>query len=54
MSIFINRIMELEALGILWLELRAGPAVERGLKNAFLDRTRLSECCLARPIMHGI
>jgi hypothetical protein len=33
-SIFIDRMTELEALGILWLELRAGVAVEKGLKDA--------------------
>jgi hypothetical protein len=32
-SISINRITELEALGILWLELRAGAAAERGSKG---------------------
>jgi hypothetical protein len=37
MSISINRVTELEALGILWLELRAGAAVEKGSKGRLMS-----------------
>ena len=37
MSISINRITELEALGILWLELRAGAAVEKESKGRLMS-----------------